>query len=354
MRQWNPILISDPTSLAGKENARIDVVVIGRNESAHLEACLQSVRSLDYPQDHISLRYVDSDSRDNSCEIAGAAGAQVIHLTGLPMTAARGRNAGWMAAQPVQGSLILFLDGDTQVHPGFLRKAVRAIADPSIAAVWGHRRESQTEASVYNRILDLDWIYPAGFTAFFGGDVLVRRSALESVGGFNPELIAGEEPELCRRLREKGWKILHIDTPMTRHDLRITHFSQYWRRSTRAGHAYAQVSAMFARTSDPFWSAEAKRNLIRGALLLLFVSLTLVASVALRSVWIPAASLSLLLLAALRSAYKVRHRSSSWATLFIFGLHSHFQEIPIFVGQISYLAAKARRRQMTLIEYKRA
>ena len=37
--------------------------------------------------------------------------------------------------------------------------------------------------------------------------MLVRVEAFEAVGGFRPELIAGEEPELCMRLREKGWKI---------------------------------------------------------------------------------------------------------------------------------------------------
>lgn len=347
-------LIKDFSPSASVEPPRIDVVVIGRNESAHLRACLESVRALEYPRDRIHARYVDSESSDDSREIAAASGAEVIRLTGTPMTAARGRNAGWMAAPPEAGSLILFLDGDTQVHSGFLERAVDALSDPSIAAVWGHRREGQTSASVYNRILDLDWIYPPGFTEFFGGDVLVRRSALESVDGYNPELIAGEEPEMCRRLREKGWKILHIDTPMTSHDLRITHFSQYWRRSVRAGHAYAQVSSLFRHTGDPFWSAEARRNMVRGTMLILIACATLMGSLLLRSVWVLILAVSLYLLAAFRSAYKVRARSSSRATLLLFGLHSHFQEIPIFIGQMSYRIAKARRRKMTLIEYKRA
>jgi cellulose synthase/poly-beta-1,6-N-acetylglucosamine synthase-like glycosyltransferase len=333
------------------------VVVIGRNESGHLQACLDSVRAMDYPADLVELVYVDSDSTDSSREIAAAAGAKVIHLTGQPMTAARGRNAGWTS---VSAPLILFLDGDTQLHPQFVPRAVAALEDDeNTAAVWGHRRESNPGGSVYNRVLDLDWIYPPGWTEFFGGDVLVRRAALESVEGYNPELIAGEEPEMCRRLRGhlhngKAWKILHIDHPMTQHDLRMTHFSQYWRRALRAGHAYAQVSGLFANTADPFWSAEAKRNRMRGTLLLGLMGLSLVAAVLLHAWWPPVALLALILVAAARSAYKVRSRSSSWVTLLFFGLHSHLQEIPIFIGQLRYRLAKARRKKMTLIEYKRA
>ena len=334
---------------------RVSVVVIGRNESGHLRACLESVRSMLYPPELVELIYVDSESGDSSREIAAEMGAIVIPLTGEPRTAARGRNAGWLAAKC---PLVLFLDGDTELYPNFVALAAGELENPfhegKVAAVWGHRRESDPGGSVYNRVLDLDWIYPAGWTEFFGGDVLVRRAALASVEGYNPLLIAGEEPEMCRRLRGKGWKILHIDQPMTRHDLRMTHFSQYWRRALRAGHAYAQVSGLFAKTADPFWSAEAKRNRVRGAALILLIAAAITSAIALKTWWPPVVLLLLILLAALRTAYKVRSRSGSWATLLLFGLHSHLQDIPIFIGQLRYRLAKARNRKMTLIEYKRA
>ena len=346
-----PADLVDPPGLPG-----LSVVVIGRNEAAHLRACLESVRGMHHAGP-LELIYVDSDSSDTSREIAASAGANVIWLkndvaAGQAMTAARGRNAGWNLAK---APLVLFLDGDTVLHPDFVSQASAALdADEQIAAVWGHRRESDPGGSVYNRVLDLDWIIPPGWTEFFGGDVLIRRAALESVEGYNPQLIAGEEPEMCRRLRGKGWKILHIDHPMTKHDLRMTHFSQYWRRALRAGHAYAQVSGMFARTADPFWSAEARRNRTRGAALIILIVAAMVAAVVLRAWWPPVALLALILLAAGRTAYKVRSRSSSWVTLLLFGLHSHLQDIPIVLGQIRYRLAKARNRKMTLIEYKRA
>jgi cellulose synthase/poly-beta-1,6-N-acetylglucosamine synthase-like glycosyltransferase len=339
--------------------AKVAVIIIGRNESGHLRDCIESVHALDYPQNELEIIYVDSASRDNSPQIAAELGARVIQLSdanGDPMTAARGRNAGWTATQ---APWILFLDGDTQVHPQFLNQALAAFAatanEPSpTAAVWGHRRESNPQGSVYNRVLDLDWMYPPGWTTFFGGDVLIRRESLAAVEGYNPELIAGEEPEMCRRLRGLGWRILHIDAPMTLHDLRMTHFTQYWRRATRCGHAYAQVSSMFRGTADPFWTTETRRNLQRGALLLLLFAASIVASIWLRNAWPFLSLMLLILLVSVRSAYKARSRSGSWLTLLLFGLHSHLQEIPIFLGQLRYRLAKASSRKVTLIEYKRA
>ena len=48
-----------------------------------------------------------------------------------------------------------------------------------------------------------------------GGDALMRTAALAEVGGYDPNLIAGEEPELCVRLRAAGWQIYTLDREMT-------------------------------------------------------------------------------------------------------------------------------------------
>ena len=121
------------------------------------------------------------------------------------------------------------------------------------------------EHSLYNRVLDLDWIYAPGDTDYCGGDVLMRRCALEQVDGFDPTLIAGEEPELCRRLRHCGYRILHIDSPMTGHDLNITRFSQYWRRALRAGHAYAKYLGGSAQVQIQCGSAKTRETLFAEA-----------------------------------------------------------------------------------------
>ena len=196
----------------------VSVVVIGRNEAPRLEQCLRSIRDMANPGGRTETIYVDSASSDCSVEVADRLGVRVINVQSSRPTAALGRNAGWRASS---GSYILFLDGDTILDPNFVADSL-ADFEPDTAIVFGNRREIHPEASIYNRVLDLDWISPAGIADYCGGDALVRREALEAVCGYDEALIAGEEPEMCRRMRGLGWTILHVDRAMTGHDLAMT------------------------------------------------------------------------------------------------------------------------------------
>jgi hypothetical protein len=323
---------------------RVGVVIIGRNEAAHLGDCIASVRAMRYPAERVEVLYVDSDSQDGSAELAEAAGVGVLRLEGFPMTAARGRNAGWRV---LDAPLIFFLDGDVVVDPDFLARSVGHFADPKLVSVWGRLRERHPEASIYNRICDLDWVYPFGPVELFGGIALVRRAGLEEVGGFNEHLAAGEEPELSRRLRERGWNILHTDEPMALHDLAMMRWSQYWRRLVRSGVAYAQVAEMYADTPDPMWSGAAKSNRRRGVFWLLMPMMAVAVALALRSLW--PCGVGVLLAAGMvwRSAWKARDRSGSWVTLLLFGVHAQLQQVPILLGQWRYWrSTRAARRAM--------
>ena len=323
----------------------LSVVIIGRNEGERLERCILSAQSIEGWQP-AEILYVDSGSTDGSLDLAARLGAVVLPLPAGAFTAARARNFGWRHAT---GEMILFLDGDTILEADFPLAALAELEkDAANAAAWGHRREFCGCVSVYVRVLDLDWVYAPGETLFFGGDVLVRRAALESVGGFDEKLIAGEEPEMCRRMRNNSWRIQHIDAPMTLHDLAITRFSQYWRRATRAGYAFASVSARFRATSDPFWSSDARRNRIRGLFWLLSPILALAISVWLLSPLPLALWLLLLVSVTLRSAWLSRWKSNDRKTLILYGLHSHLQQVPIFLGQLQYLTNRDRK----LMEYK--
>ena len=227
---------------------KLSVVIIGRNEGERLLRCLDSVAAMNDIGGMVQVIYVDSNSTDDSVEKARARGAEVLEVKPERPAAAIGRNAGWKAAS---APIVLFLDGDTILDPTFVAESLRHFEDPQVAIVWGHRREIDTAGSLYNRVLDLDWVYPPGESEFCGGDALMRRSVLEEVGGYDDTLIAGEEPEMCRRIRTRGYTILHVDHPMTGHDLAMTRFKQYWKRAFRAGHAYAEVAERFRGTDMP-------------------------------------------------------------------------------------------------------
>jgi glycosyltransferase involved in cell wall biosynthesis len=328
----------------------ISVVVIGRDEGQRLARCLESIRNLRGFDGAIDIVYVDSASKDGSPELAAKYGAEVIVVNAERPTAALGRNAGWRVAK---AEFVLFLDGDTVLHPDFAKAAFDAMAqDASVVAVWGHRREIHPEESIYNRILDLDWVYAPGIVEFCGGDVLMRRAVLEEMGGYDSELIAGEEPELCRRMRAKGYRILHIDQPMTGHDLQMTRWGQYWKRATRAGHAFAEVSQRFRGSDDPFWDAERKRNLLRGGFWMASFLLAVAGSVARLTIVPLAIWFGILLILSLRSAWKSRWKSRGAVTLLLYGVHSHLQQIPICIGQLRFALDERRGNRRALIEYK--
>ncbi len=215
--------------------ARIATIIIGRNEGARLVACLASV-----PKDRGEIVYVDSGSTDGSVAAAEEAGAKVVELDpSAPFTAARARNEG-VAAIEAPHDYIQFIDGDCTLDAGWLDTAVAFLeATPKAGVVCGRRRERFPEASIYNRICDVEWDMSLGPRITCGGDSLMRFDMFKEAGGFLPNVIAGEEPELCARLRKAGWEIWRIEGEMTLHDAAILRFGQYWKRCRRGGYAYA-------------------------------------------------------------------------------------------------------------------
>ncbi len=249
--------ITTPIALDRPLESTLGIVVIGRNEGARLEACLKSAIAQSR-----WVVYVDSGSTDESVTHAQALGAEVVALDlAIPFTAARARNVGLgrlLELHPV--SYVQFVDGDCELNPNWCQHALAYLQQqPSVAVLCGRRRERFPQASVFNLLCDLEWDTPVGEAIACGGDALMRVAALQQVGGYNPKLIAGEEPELCLRLRQQNWQIYRIDAEMTLHDAQMMRFSQWWQRAVRGGHAYAEVSWLHRHDSEKFWMRESLR-----------------------------------------------------------------------------------------------
>lgn len=327
----------------------IAVVVIGRNEGGRLTRCLASVREMDLAGIPIELIYVDSASTDDSVKRAKAFGAKVISIAPDRPCAAKARNAGWRAAL---ASMVLFLDGDTVLAADFFCNAHAHFDDPHVGVVFGHRREINPGGSIYNRVLDLDWIMRSGEVEFCGGDALMRRDMLRLVQGYDERLIAGEDAELCSRIRAKGYKVICLERDMVGHDLAMTRFGQYWRRAIRTGYAYAEVSEIFKPEDSPIWYRETRRNRLKGALVASIVVGSPAASVLL---WSPAPALLgivILALLSIRTAFRTRWKRVGFPTRLLHGLHSHLVQIPILFGQLTYFKNKLTGQIGPLLEYK--
>ncbi len=243
--------------------AAIAAVVIGRNEGERLIRCLRSLQGQVQ-----QLVYVDSGSTDGSAAAARELGALVVDLDlSQPFTAARARNAG-LAALQTGIEFVQFVDGDCEVSPDWIATAAAFMqAHPKAAVACGRRRERFPEVSVYNRLCDAEWDTPAGEAKACGGDALMRVAAVYTAGGYREGLIAGEEPELCLRLRRAGWQVWRLEAEMTLHDAQMLRFTQWWNRSRRAGHAFAEGAALHGTGPERHWVAETRRALLWGAAL---------------------------------------------------------------------------------------
>lgn len=224
---------------------RVGAVVIGRNEGERLKRSLSAlcgkVRE---------VVYADSNSTDGSREAARAIGAVVVHLKEGPFTPSRGRQSGFDALVEMRPDLdyVQFLDGDCVLDAAWLAKATAFLdSRPDVAAVFGRRREERLAATLYNRLIDLDWEHPPGEVVNFGGDVLVRAAAVRAAGGWSAATINAEDIDLSYRVRLHGGSIVRLADEMTLHDVRMTRFSEYWRRAVRAGYGYAEVGLRYAR-----------------------------------------------------------------------------------------------------------
>lgn len=222
------------------QDGSLGFVVIGRNEGARLAACLASVL-----RHTSSVIYVDSGSTDDSVALARDHGVPVVELdASIKFTAARARNSGVDALRRRVRNLtyVHFIDGDCELVDGWVETAMAVLREQrDLAAVCGRRKERYPERSPYNHLCDKEWNTPVGIAPTTGGDALFRLKPFLTVGGFSDELIAGEEPDLCHRLRQSGWQIRRIDRDMTIHDAAMTHFRQWWQRNRRSGYATAEA-----------------------------------------------------------------------------------------------------------------
>lgn len=313
----------------------ITAITIGRNEGPRLIDCLDAL------QGRVGrVIYVDSGSTDGSRTAARERGAEVIELDlSTPFTAARARNAGIEALGPDATGLVQFLDGDCILQPGWLATAKAFLeSHPEVAVVCGRRRERFPEASVYNRLIDDEWDTPAGQAMACGGDALMRIEALRQVGGFNPGLIAGEEPELCVRLRGAGWQVWRLDAEMTLHDAAITRFGQWWQRAKRAGHAYAEGYAMHGHLPERHGWHNLKHIIGWGMILPLLALVGLLVT--------PWAAL-LLLAYPVQILRRILRGDPPRDALFI-----TLAKLPEAQGALSYLWRRLNGHQARLIEYK--
>jgi GT2 family glycosyltransferase len=314
----------------------IGIVAIGRNEGERLRTCLAAAVAVADAR----VVYVDSNSTDGSVAMARAMGVHVVELDlSIPFTAARARNEGFRALMRLapEAEFVQFLDGDCELRPDWVPAALAHMAQhPKAAAVCGRRRERFPDASIYNRLADMEWDTPVGNVKSCGGDALLRVSAFKQVNGYNDAVIAGEEPEMCVRLRAAGWEIWRINREMTLHDAAMTRLGQWWKRNLRAGHAYAEGHHRHGAAPERFAAKQVRSNWLWGLL------------------WLLPLAWPLHLVLFLKVAKYRETKGDAPPLARLYARYTVLGKLPQMLGQLKFHWNRIRGKRATIIEYKGA
>jgi mycofactocin glycosyltransferase len=189
------------------------IIIAVRNRPAEIDACLKSLKQLEYPADKLEIIVVDDASSDST---RGAIQRYPVCLISLKQhkKASFCRNLG---ARQAKGEILAFIDSDCMADPAWLKQLLPAFDDPQIAAVGGRvdayydkksldryeKAKSSLMVSSYAKRSD------PGDAFFYvpACNFLVRRNIFLEVGGFNEQLTVGEDVDLCWRLQKKQYDL---------------------------------------------------------------------------------------------------------------------------------------------------
>ena len=233
----------------------VAVIIPAFNDAERLSACLHTLHHQTYPADRYEVIVVDNGSSD---DVAGVCSAfsRVRCLSEPRPGSYAARNTGIAASD---ADVLAFTDSDCLPHPDWLETAVAQLATSPANGIVGGRVVvfpknplRWTAAELYEcvfafpqrqRIEEEHWSVTA--------NLFVRRSVMEAVGPFDPDLKSGGDAEWCRRAHAAGHLIRYAEDARVDHPARASVGELLLKARRVAG------GARVARHEVP------KRNLVR-------------------------------------------------------------------------------------------
>jgi len=189
---------------------------------------LESLQALDYSNYEIVA--IDDNADDTALwqpveAWCRASGVKFVHLTDWPGYKSGALNYALQHVMDSRTEVIGVVDSDYQIDPAFLRACAPLFTIPKIGFVQSPQDYRDWEGASFYRRLYFSYRYFFAVSqrsrnernaAIFAGTMgLIRRDALEEVGGWNEWCIT-EDAELSLRLLRNGWSGVEVDPPSAR------------------------------------------------------------------------------------------------------------------------------------------
>jgi GT2 family glycosyltransferase len=215
------------------------IIIPNYNGLRFLTPCLDALRAQTYPREQAEIILVDDASTDSSVAFVTEHYPEVkivrlVRNSGLAI----GCNAG---AQAAHGELLVMLNNDTEVEPGWLAALVEAAtAHPQAGAIASKMLLFDRRDTLHNAgdLMGKDgiprnrgvWEQDSGqfddqpqIFGGCGGGVMYRRAAWEQTSGFDERLFMYlEDVDLAWRLRLLGWDAVFAPAARLYHHLSAT------------------------------------------------------------------------------------------------------------------------------------
>ena len=226
---------------ARRDWPRVTVAVCARNAADTLDACLRSIRALDYPDYDVIV--VNDGSTDATGAIARAhPGVTVIDTPHGGLSAARNT-----ALHAAAGEVIAYTDADVEVDPAWLTYLIQPFLRTDVAGAGGPNVVPEDDPWMAQCVARA----PGGPTHVLvdertaehvpGCNMAYRREALLAIGGFDPAYhAAGDDVDVCWRLQARGLPIGFAPSALVWHRHRRS-VRAYWRQQVGYGEAETQL-----------------------------------------------------------------------------------------------------------------
>ena len=239
----------------------VSVIIPVYNDAARLKLCLNALAKQSYPTDRYEIIVIDNDSNPEE-DVTNLTKSfdNVVLTQELASGSYVARNKGLTLAK---GEIIAFTDSDCIPNPDWLENGVQYLADnPSCGLVAGHvnmfvqQPGKATAIEMYDQVVMgfpqemLITTYKVAMTA----NVFTRRSVIEEVGNFRPDLRSYGDGEWAQRVYSAGYEHRYRPDVCVEHPARetfealtnrvtrysggkfdrfITHETSWWKRNRR-------------------------------------------------------------------------------------------------------------------------